>query len=194
MKKLTLGSLCSGYGGLDLAIEAEFDAETLWVSDIDPAACKILEARFPEAHNIGDMTTVDWSEVPPVDILSGGTPCQDLSSAGRRAGMTEGTRSNLWVSMREAISVIRPSLVVWENVRGALSAKATSDSDMGSGEGSMDTGQLRALGRVLGDLSDLGYDAEWTLIPASGVGAPHRRERVFVLAWPSADSGSLTNG
>lgn len=162
------------------------------MSDIDPGACKVLEARFPGAPNIGDMTRVDWRDVPPVDVICGGTPCQDLSAAGRRAGMTEGTRSNLWVAMREAIAIIRPRLVVWENVRGALSAKASSASDMEPSQGSVGVGGdgplLRALGRVLGDLTDLGFDAEWTTVPASAVGAPHRRERVFLIAWPAADT------
>jgi DNA (cytosine-5)-methyltransferase 1 len=131
------------------------------------------------------MTAIDWANIEHADIISGGTPCQDLSNAGRRAGMTEGTRSNLWVQMREAIAIQNPAYVVWENVRGALSAKANSDLEhcprcMG------ETGQrgpaLRALGRVLGDLSDLGFDAEWRGVRASEVGACHQRYRVFVLA------------
>lgn len=117
--------LCSGYGGISLALEAAFGAETVAVADIDPGACRVLEHRFPDAPNLGDISAVDWSQwADRVDIISGGTPCQDLSHAGRRAGMTEGTRSNLWVQMREAIAVIRPALVVWENVRGAYSAEA----------------------------------------------------------------------
>lgn len=184
-----IGSFCSGYGGLDRAVEEVTGGKTVWVSDIDPGACAILEHRFPDAPNLGDMTALDWHEVPPADVLCGGTPCQDLSAAGRRAGMKDGTRSNLWVAMREAIAIIRPRLVIWENVRGALSASASSASDMEPGEGSLGDGQhgpvLRALGRVLGDLASLGYDAEWTTVPASAVGAPHRRERVFLIAWPS---------
>ena len=78
---------------------------------------------------------MDWEQVEPVDIITGGSPCQDLSSAGKRAGMTEGTRSNLWVNMREAIATIQPRLVVWENVQGALSAEAYSSSDMEPGQG-----------------------------------------------------------
>ena len=112
--------------------------------------------------------------------------CQDLSSAGKRAGMTEGTRSNLWVAMREAIETIQPRYVVWENVRGALSAKAESESDMESEGGLLGKnkrGHLRALGRVAGDLDEIGYDTEWTTLRASDIGAPHHRERVFLLAW-----------
>ena len=120
-----------------------------------------------------------------MDILTGGSPCQDLSAAGKRAGMTEGTRSNLWVNMREAINHLRPKLVVWENVQGALSAAATSDSDMESATGLLGNtggGHLRALGRVLGDLTEIGYDTEWTTLRASDIGAPHHRARIFLIA------------
>ena len=178
-------SLCTGYGGIDLALERAFGAETVAVSDIDPGACKILAHRYPHVPNIGDMTSIDWSEwVGKVDIISGGTPCQDLSSAGRRRGMTEGTRSNLWVAMRDAIATIKPALVVWENVRGAFSATADSDLEPCAGCVGERTGEpvLRALGRVLGDLSDLGYDAWWYGLRASDVGAAHHRFRVFVFA------------
>ena len=167
-----------------MAAEEVFDATTAWVSDIDPGACKVLARRFPHAPNLGDITRIDWADVPRVDIITGGSPCQDLSTAGRRAGMTDGTRSNLWVAMREAIAELRPRYVVWENVRGALSAHAHSDLEscpgcVGDGGGKPD---LRALGRVLGDLAELGLDAEWRGLRASDVGACHQRFRVFVLA------------
>lgn len=110
--------------------------------------------------------------------------CQDVSAAGRRAGMTEGTRSNLWVAMREAIATIRPEWVVWENVGGALSATAQSNMEQAGGcVGDAGNGpHLRALGRVLGDLTSLGYDTEWRTLRASDIGACHGRARVFVLA------------
>lgn len=183
---MKIGSLFSGYGGLDMAAQRVFGATTAWVSDIDPGACKILAHRYPGVPNLGDITAIDWSQVEPVDIICGGSPCQDVSMAGARKGMKAGTRSGLWASMSDAIEAIRPTLVVWENVRGALSAGADSDlgpCDLGMGcEGSV---PLRALGRVLGDLAELGYDAGWEVVRASDVGAPHRRERVFVLAWPA---------
>ena len=186
----THGSLFSGYGGIDIAVAEVFGARTAWVSDIDPGPCKVLEHRFPGVPNLGDITKIDWADVEPVDILSGGSPCQDLSAAGRRAGMTEGTRSNLWVQMREAIETLRPRLVVWENVMGALSARATSELE--SVEGRVGDGSggpaLRALGRVLGDLAEIGFDAEWATVRASDVGAPHGRARVFLLAWPAGTS------
>ncbi len=126
----------------------------------------------------------------PVDLITGGSPCQDLSHAGKRAGLKAGTRSGLWASMCDAIDIIRPSLVVWENVRGALSAEASA-GDLESCEfcvGDAGGTHLRALGRVLGDLAELGYDAAWCSLRAADVGAPHGRYRVFVLAWPAADA------
>lgn len=185
MSKLKLGELFAGYGGLGMAVEEVFDAELTWYAEFEDAPSKIMAHHWPGVPNHRDVTTVDWSQVEPVDIISGGSPCQDLSAAGRRAGMTEGTRSNLWVSMREAIATIKPTYVVWENVRGAYSAKASSASDMEPSDGSVGTGagnNLRALGRVLGDLADLGYDCQWRGLRAADVGAPHGRYRVFILA------------
>jgi DNA (cytosine-5)-methyltransferase 1 len=181
---LAIGSLFAGFGGLDMAVEEAFGARTAWVSEIDPGACKVLAHRFPDAPNLGDITAIDWATVPRVDIITGGSPCQDLSTAGRRAGMTDGTRSNLWVAMREAIAQLQPRFVVWENVRGALSAHADSDLEPCPGcvGDERDEPALRALGRVLGDLADLGFDAEWEGLRAADVGAPHARFRVFVLA------------
>jgi DNA (cytosine-5)-methyltransferase 1 len=196
MSALTIGSLCSGYGGLDLAVESFFGAETAWFSEFEAAPSKVLEAHWPGVPNLGDMTKIDWASVEPVDIVTGGTPCQDLSAAGRRRGMTEGTRSNLWVQMRECIAAVKPQIVVWENVRGAYSARA--DSDVESEPGLLGIGPdrpaLRALGRVLGDLSDLGFDAEWVGVRASDAGAPHGRFRVFVVAYSSSNARRVRNG
>jgi DNA (cytosine-5)-methyltransferase 1 len=189
-----VGALFAGYGGLERAVQEVFpDAHPAWVSEFDAAPSRILAQRFPGVPNLGDVTKVDWAAVEPVDIITGGSPCQDLSHAGKRAGMRSGTRSGLWASMCDAIDIIRPRLVLWENVRGALSATATAgdvelcDFCMG------DAGDvhLRALGRVLGDLAELGYDAAWHGLRAADVGAPHGRWRVFVLAWPAADTADL---
>ena len=191
---LTLGSLFTGWGGLDMAVEDVFGARTIWVSDIEQHDKKgsrignaplILAHRFPGISNLGDITTVDWGSVEQVDIIGGGSPCQDISTAGRRAGMTEGTRSNLWVAMREAVAILKPAFVVWENVHGALSSHAASSLEPCPGcVGNPDGGGsvLRALGRVLGDLAELGFDAEWEGVRAADVGACHSRARIFVLA------------
>ena len=186
---MRIGSLFSGYGGLDLGIQLALgEMETAWVSDIEPGPRAILGRRFPTAPNLGDITQINWGEVEPVDIITGGSPCQDLSLAGRRAGMRPGTRSGLWGSMLTAIATIRPRLVVWENVRGALSANAFSlmESREGRVGDRPDGPSLRALGRVLGDLASIGYDAQWCGIRASDVGAPHGRYRVFVVAYPNS--------
>ena len=189
-----IGALFAGYGGLELASRIVWpDAELAWVSEFDAAPSRILAHHWPTVPNLGDVTRIDWSAVEPVDVMTGGSPCQDLSAAGKRAGMTAGTRSNLWESMREGIAVLRPSLVIWENVRGALSARAASEVEREPGR--LGNGQrrpaLRALGRVLGDLASLGYDAAWTGIRAADVGAPHGRWRVFVVAWPQGDGSAL---
>ena len=190
---MKIGSLFSGYGGLDRAVQSVFpQSQTAWHCEFDKAPSAILAHHYPNVPNLHDVTQVDWEQVEPVDIITGGSPCQDLSTAGKRAGMTEGTRSNLWVNMREAIAIIKPRLVVWENVQGALSAAAYSSSDMEPGQGLLGggDGHLRALGRVLGDLAALGYDARWTTIRASDIGAPHHRARVFLIAYP-ADTGCV---
>lgn len=190
MTALTYGAICAGVGGLEMGVQSVLGGDLAWYSEFDPAPSKVMAHHHPDVPNIGDMTKVDWTTVEPVDVLAGGTPCQDLSHAGKRAGMTEGTRSNLWVQMREAVNVLRPKLVVWENVRGALSAEAASDLEPCPGcLGDPGDGQpvLRALGRVLGDLAELGYDARWYGLRAADVGAAHGRFRVFLFAVP-ADS------
>jgi DNA (cytosine-5)-methyltransferase 1 len=182
---LKIGELCAGYNGLGMAVEEVFGATPAWFSEFDAAPSKILSHHYPDVPNYGDMTKIDWAAIEPVDIISGGTPCQDLSAAGKRKGMTEGTRSNLWVQMREAIAIQKPKYVVWENVRGAYSASADSELEQCAGcmGDPADRGVvLRALGRVLGDLADLGFHIQWRGLRAADVGACHGRFRVFVLA------------
>lgn len=186
---MRIGSLFSGAGGLDLAVEAMFGAHVIWQCEHDDAASKVLAHHWPGVPNLGDITAVDWNALAPVDILCGGFPCQDVSSAGRRAGIKDGTRSGLWSYFAEAVAALRPRFVVIENVRGLLSAKA--HRGMERSEATVGVGQpdavLRAAGAVLGDLADLGYDAQWTTVSAASVGAPHKRERVFILAVADAD-------
>ncbi|MDF3280882.1 DNA (cytosine-5-)-methyltransferase [Gordonia sp. N1V] len=184
---VVVGCLFSGYGGLSMAVNAYFGSRTAWFVEFDSAPSRILDHHWPNIPNHGDITSIDWSAVEPVDILCGGFPCQDVSAAGRRAGIREGTRSGLWSHFAEAINQLKPRIVVIENVRGLLSAAAhrpvESEPD-GMGDSATQS-PLRALGAVLGDLSDLGYDAQWTTIAAADVGACHRRERVFILATPA---------
>jgi DNA (cytosine-5)-methyltransferase 1 len=160
-----------------MGVQSVLGGEMSWCAEFDAAPSKILAHHWPTVPNLGDVTKVDWTTVPKVDVITGGSPCQDLSHAGKRAGMKAGTRSGLWASMCDAIDIIRPRLVVWENVRGALSAEADSALEPCAGcVGDGDDGPvLRALGRVLGDLAELGYDAF----------------RVFVFATPADadDSG-----
>lgn len=191
-------SLFSGYGGLTLGVhealrQVGYDPELVFVSDIEPGPKRILAHRFPAVPNLGDITEIDWHQVAetlgPIDVLDGGSPCQDLSTAGRRAGMVPGTRSGLWESMVHAVGVLQPQLVIWENVHGALSAPAYSNMECRPGCVGGEPGGviLRAPGRVLGDLASLGYDARWQVVSAASVGAPHLRNRIFIVAYPHDD-------
>lgn len=186
-------------GGLDLAVQQVYDAAPAWHVEFDAAPSKILAHHWPDVPNIGDITAVDWATVERPDILTGGFPCQDVSVAGRRAGMTDGTRSGLWSHMVKAIDTLRPGLVVIENVGGLFSAQADSrvepcDLHMGDADGGGHTVLLRALDSVLATLSELGYDAQWTALRASDVGAPHGRLRVFIVAHPAGYPWRLGHG
>ena len=189
----TYGALFAGMGGLELGVQSVLGGHTLWHSEFDTAASKVLAHHWPDVPNLGDITEIDWATTPRVNVLTGGSPCQDVSTAGARRGMKPGTRSGLWASMSDAIQILKPDLVVWENVRGVLSAEAHSDLEPCPGCVGDERGGvvLRALGRVLGDLADIGYDAWWCGLRAADVGAPHGRYRVFVFAWP-ADTTSNT--
>jgi DNA (cytosine-5)-methyltransferase 1 len=185
---MKIGSLFSGYGGLDLAVSKLTGAEVAWHCEWEDAPSKILEAHFPSVPNYRDVSKVDFTQFEPVDILTGGFPCQDLSLAGKRAGLQDGTRSGLWSEFYRAIQEIKPKLVVIENVRGLLSAKADNGMEyttevMGALKGQP---AIRALGAVLGDLADIGYNARWTGVRASDAGAPHQRFRVFIIAFPKS--------
>lgn len=185
---MKIGSLFSGYGGLDLAVMNVTGAEVAWHCEWEDAPSKILDTHFPGVPNYKDVTQVDFTQVEPVDILTGGFPCQDLSLAGKRAGLKDGTRSGLWSEFARAIKELKPRLVVIENVRGLLSATAANPDleqcpfcvgDNGDGEPTM-----RALGAVLADLASIGFDAKSTSVRAADAGAPHNRFRVFIIAYP----------
>jgi DNA (cytosine-5)-methyltransferase 1 len=155
---LTVGSLFSGIGGLDLGLERA-GMTVRWQSEIHPYACRVLAKHWPDVPNLGDITTIDWSTVEPVDLICGGYPCQPFSVAGTRNGADD--PRHLWPHMLGAIRLLRPRWALLENVPGHLSL---------------------GFGRVLGDLAESGYSVEWDCIPASSVGAPHRRDRVFAVA------------
>lgn len=162
---MKIGSLCTGYGGLDIAVEAFFNAETIWCAEFDKHASKVIEERFGYT-NYKDIKTINWEEVPKVDILTAGYPCQPFSVAGNRKG--EEDARHIWPYIKNAIRTIRPRWVVMENVKGHLSL---------------------GFDQVLADLASIGYDAKWEIVRAAEVGAPHHRRRLFIIAYPSHASG-----
>ena len=164
---LTVGSLFSGIGGFDLGLERA-GMKVIWQSEIDEFASKVLKKHWPDVPNLGDITKVDWSKVERPDVICGGYPCQPFSTAGKRGGAND--PRHLWPAMFNAICLLRPRYALMENVRGHLS--------MGFGD-------------VLADLASIGFDAEWQVIPAASVGAPHKRDRVFIVAYPN-DAGNRT--
>ncbi|MFI6093510.1 DNA cytosine methyltransferase [Streptomyces sp. NPDC051218] len=188
--ELRIGSLYSGVGGLDLGVQRAFGGRVAWHAENDPLAAQVLARHWPHAPNLGDIREADWRQAEPIDVLTAGFPCQELSVAGPRTGLA-GARSGLWQYAAEAIHILRPRLVVIENVRGLLSTHAGTIPlrPLEPGKPPLgDTPQqlsMRALGVLLGDLADRGYDAAWRCVRASDVGAPHRRERVFITAWPT---------
>lgn len=157
---MNIGSLFSGYGGLDMAVAEVTGAALAWYSEIEPAACRVLSAHYPDVPNLGDITAIEWADVPAVDIVTGGYPCQPFSHAGHRKGAKD--ERHLWPHVADALSALRPGFVVLENVAGHLSL---------------------GFADVLGDLARLGYDAQWGIVRASDAGAPHQRKRLFIVAY-----------
>lgn len=194
---MKIGSLCSGAGMLDLAVLDVFpDATISWFAENDPAASKVLRTRFPGIRNHGDITKLRPWMLDPVDMLTAGFPCTDLSRAGEREGLQEGNRSGLWYTIAELISGLQPEYVFLENVDAIWTADSGSVVEFCPW--CLDNGRgkpfLSAFERVIADLSQMGFDAEWCCVPASCAGAPHRRERFFLLAFPHADSEGLERG
>lgn len=174
MSKLRVLDLFSGIGGFSLGLEWTGGFETVAFCEIDEHAQRVLKRHWPEVPCYDDVSTLtrarleaDGIRLP--SVICGGFPCQDLSVAGRRAGL-EGERSGLWSEIVRLVGELRPSHVIVENVSNLISGPGDQPG--------------RWFGRVLGDLASLGYDAEWHCIPASAVGAPHGRDRVWVLAYP----------
>ena len=135
---MRIGSLFSGAGGLDMGVQAVIGGTIAWHSEIDPGACRVLAHRYPSVPNLGDITAIDWRKVEPVDVLTGGFPCQDVSSAGRQAGLIHGTRSGLWHQAVGAIAALRPALVIIENVRGLLSSRGDTSEELEDAEREVD--------------------------------------------------------
>ncbi|WP_136192974.1 DNA cytosine methyltransferase [Actinomyces procaprae] len=168
MSALTVGSLCTGYGGLELGLDAAIgETRVAWVADPEPGPRTVLTHRLPDAPNHGDIKAINWARVEPVDILTAGTPCQGFSSAGRRRGLND-LRSGLVHHMLVAIRELRPKLAVWENVAGAATPPKF--------------GALSPLDRIRYVIEALGYRAADTLVYASDAHAPHARRRCFLIA------------
>ena len=156
---MTIGSLFSGIGGLEMGLEWAGHGPVIWQAESDEFASQILERSWPDVLRYRDVCAIDERARTP-KIICGGFPCTDISSAGRRAGL-EGASSSLWWEFARIIRLLRPEYVVVENVPDLTA---------------------RGLDAILGELASCGYDAEWDCISAAAVGAPHRRERLFIIA------------
>lgn len=167
--KLRVLDLFSGIGGFSLGLERTGGFETVAFCEIDPFCRRVLAKHWPDVPCYEDVRTLTAATLRrdgiAVDVICGGFPCQDISRAGKRVGIS-GARSGLWSEYARLIGDLRPSFVIVENVSDLLSI---------------------GLGVVLGDLADLGYDASWECVTASAVGAPHRRDRIWIVAHPYRD-------
>ena len=160
--RVRIGSLFSGYGGLDLAVQQVLGGQVAWHVEYDKAPTRILNHHFPGVPNYGDVTKLDFTSVEPVDVITGGYPCQPFSHAGLRKG-TDDDR-HLWPHVLCAIREMGPRLAILENVRGHLTLGFTD---------------------VLADLAKLGWSARWGIVRASDAGACHQRARLFIVAYPA---------
>ena len=170
MRKLRVLDLFSGIGGFSLGLERTGGFETVAFCEIDPFCRRVLAKHWPHVRQFEDVTKLKGEDVGPVDVICGGFPCQDISHAGKGAGI-EGQRSGLWSEYARLVGELRPSYVIVENVSALLG---------------------RGIDRVLGDLAEIGFDAEWHCIPASAVGAPHIRDRVWIIAYPQHSDANRT--
>jgi len=161
MTQLTFGSLFAGIGGFDLGFERA-GMVCKWQVEIDDYASKVLAKHWPNVHRERDIRECGKLNLESVDVICGGFPCQDISWAGQGAGL-HGERSGLWHEFARLIGEIRPSFVIVENSAALLH---------------------RGMGDVLGSLAAIGYDAELHCISASDLGAPHSRERLWLVAYP----------
>lgn len=171
MPKPTFISLFAGIGGLDLGLERA-GWECIAQVEIDPYCRAVLAKHWPHVARFEDVRDFTGREVKRPDLICGGFPCQDISNAGRRAGIG-GKRSGLWAEFHRIIREVRPQFVFVENVSALLG---------------------RGLGTVLGNLAEVGYDAEWHCIPASAVNAPHLRDRIWIVAYPGCVGSERDGG
>jgi len=160
---MTVGSLFAGIGGFDLAASRVWGWDCVkWQVEIDPYCQRVLAKHWPNVQRYGDINEITGEELEPVDLICGGFPCQDVSLANPEGAGLQGKRSGLWAEYARILGIIRPKYALLENVPGLF---------------------RRGFGSVLGDLDALGYAAEWHCIPASGIGAPHVRDRAWILAY-----------
>jgi len=173
MKKLRVLDLFSGIGGFSLGLERTGGFETVAFCEIEPFPRAVLKKHWPEVPCYEDVRTLTGADVGPVDVICGGFPCQDISTAGKQVGIGAGTRSGLWSEIVRLVGELRPRYVLVENVANLLSGPTEKRGGW--------------FGRILGDLAECGYDAEWQNIPARALGAPHLRERVWIVAYPAQE-------
>ena len=192
---MKLGSLFDGSGGFPLA-GAMFGIEPVWASEIEPFPIRVTSLRFPGMKHLGDVTKINGAEIEPVDIITFGSPCQDLSIAGKQAGIQDGERSNLFFEavriikeMRNATANKFPRFAVWENVPGAFSSNGGEDfravlhslcsvHDIYTNVPRPPDGAWQPAGCVLGN----GYSIAWRVLDAQYFGVPQRRKRIFLVA------------
>ena len=174
MAAVTFGSLFTGIGGLDLGLERA-GMTVRWMVEIDQFCHRVLEKHWPEVPKYGDIRELTGGELEPVDLICGGFPCQDVSLAGLRKGIGSGTRSGLYADMLRLASILRPRFILMENVPGLLIPGAPNEP--------------APISRVLGDLAEIGFDAEWQGIPAAAFGATHIRDRIFIVAYTHRNIG-----
>jgi DNA (cytosine-5)-methyltransferase 1 len=170
---VNVGSLFAGIGGFDLGLERA-GMPVAWQVELDPYCRAVLARHFPEARRYEDIQEVGADNLEAVDLICGGFPCQDLSPAGKGAGL-DGARSGLWSEFARIVCELRPRYVVVENVPALLTGKGKR-------------WDRAPVGRVLGDLAEAGYDAEWACLSAREFGAPHLRKRVWLVAYPARDA------
>ena len=161
--KMRYFSSFTGAGGFDLAVPSGW--ECVGFSEIDKYASMVLKYRFPDVKNYGDINAIKWNEIPNFEVLFGGTPCQDLSLAGKRKGLA-GERSGLFYKFVEALKAKKPKYFVWENVKGALSSNSGWD-----------------FAEVLNQFSEAGYSLWWQVLNAKYFSVPQNRERIFIVGF-----------